>query len=193
MGTMSLPTIAIPGQSLGASNKLAAGPGTFHASDSVTASILGVPSSQKNSTTPKSSKILTIPPSAQSPRLPEINSTVYARITRIERQQARCSIIVVGDSVAPQPLRALLRRQDVRATEKDKVVMVECFHVGDIIRATVIGLGDQSGYYLGTAGNEYGVVMAWSEAGNGCVPVSWCEVRDSETGVKEARKVAKPV
>jgi exosome complex component CSL4 len=190
---MSLPATALPGQALGASNKLAAGPGTFHAADSVTASILGMPSSKKNTTAPKSSKILTIPPSSRSPRLPEINSPVYARITRIERHQARCEITVVSDTVAPQPLRALLRRQDVRATEKDKVVMVDCFHVGDIIRANVIGLGDQTGYYLGTAGNEYGVVMAWSEAGNGCVPISWCEVRDAETGLKEARKVAKPV
>lgn len=190
---MSLPTIVIPGQVLGPSSKLASGPGTFHASESVTAAILGVPASKKNSATPKSNKILTIAPSSRSPRLPEINSTVYARVTRIERHQARCDITVVSDTVAPQPLRALLRRQDVRATEKDKVVMVDCFHVGDIIRANVIGLGDQTGYYLGTAGNEYGVVMAWSEAGNGCVPISWCEVRDSETGVKEARKVAKPV
>jgi exosome complex component CSL4 len=190
---MSLPELAIPGQPLGAPAKLAAGPGTFNASTSVTASLLGVPSTHKNTTTPKSSKILSIPPSPRSPTLPTINATVYARITRIERLQARCEILVVNDSVVPQPYRALLRRQDVRATEKDKVKMVECFHVGDIIRATVIGLGDQTGYYLGTAGNEYGVVMAWSEAGNGCVPVSWREVRDAETGVKEPRKVAKPV
>lgn len=190
---MFSPALAIPGQVVGGSNKLAAGPGTFQASESITASLLGVPATQKNTTAPKSSKILSIPPSPRSPRLPEINSTVYARVTRIDRVQARCDIIVVGDNVASQPLRALVRRQDVRATEKDKVVMVDCFHVGDIIRATVIGLGDQSGYYLGTAGNEYGVVMAWSENGNECVPVSWCEVRDAETGLKEARKVAKPV
>ena len=192
---MSLPSIAIPGQVLSASAKAAAGPGTFQASSdsNIIASILGAPTSYKPTTGNKSSKILTIAPSPHSPRLPEINSTVYARVTRIERSQARCSIVVVGESVSPHPLRALLRRQDVRATEKDKVVMVDCFHVGDIIRASVIGLGDQTGYYLGTAGNEFGVVMSWSESGNGNVPVSWCEVRDSETGMREARKVAKPV
>jgi exosome complex component CSL4 len=190
---MSLPPLAIPGQQLALANKFAPGPGTFHTTESITASILGTPSSQKNTTTPKSSKILTISPSSRTPHLPQNTSTVYARITRIERLQARCSILVVSDTVTPQPLRAILRSQDVRATEKDKVKLVECFHVGDIIRATIIGLGDQTGYYLSTAGNDFGVVMAWSEAGNGCVPVSWCEVRDAETGVKEPRKVAKPV
>jgi exosome complex component CSL4 len=81
----------------------------------------------------------------------------------------------------------------VRATEKDKVKLAECFAVGDIIRAIIVGLGDQTGYYLSTAGNEFGVVMAWSEAGNVAVPISWREVRDQDTGVKELRKVAKPV
>jgi exosome complex component CSL4 len=83
---------------------------------------------------------------------------------------------------------------DVRATEKDKVKLGECFRVGDIIRAVVISLGDQGGYYLSTAGNEYGVVMAWAEeTGNVCVPVSWKEVIDEATGKRETRKVAKPI
>ena len=70
--------------------------------------------------------------------------------------------------------------------------LADCFHVGDIVRAMVISLGDQGGYYLSTAANELGVVMAWSEEGNGCVPISWREVRDDVTGVREARKVARP-
>jgi len=65
--------------------------------------------------------------------------------------------------------------------------------VGDIIRATVVGMGDQQGYYLSTAGNELGWVMGWSAEGNGLVPVSWKEVRDEVTGSREGRKVAKPM
>ena len=55
-----------------------------------------------------------------------------------------------------------------------------------------ISLGDQSNYYLSTAKNELGVLMAKSEAGNTMVPISWKEFRDPETGVTESRKVAKP-
>ena len=55
-----------------------------------------------------------------------------------------------------------------------------------------ISLGDQSNYYLSTARNELGVIMARSEAGNTMVPISWKEFRDPITGERESRKVAKP-
>ncbi|KNG87341.1 exosome complex subunit Csl4 [Aspergillus nomiae NRRL 13137] len=88
--------------------------------------------------------------------------------------------------------QALIRKEDVRAVEKDRVVMDEMFRVGDIVRGTVISLGDQSFYYLTTARNDLGVVMARSEAGNMMFPVSWKEMRDSVTGQAELRKVARP-
>lgn len=55
-----------------------------------------------------------------------------------------------------------------------------------------ISLGDQANYYLSTASNELGVIMATSEAGNPMYPVSWKEYKDPETGMSEPRKVAKP-
>lgn len=70
--------------------------------------------------------------------------------------------------------------------------MEDMFRVGDIVRASVISLGDQSFYYCSTAGNELGVIMARSEGGNMMFPVSWREMRDGERGVGELRKVAKP-
>jgi len=153
------------------------------------------------------------------PVLPAVGAQVYAKIIAVQRQQALCEIRVIcppAASALPSlatdtpslvantgpaamhalvtPFRGIIRAQDVRATEKDKVKLNECFRVGDIVRAVVISLGDQGGYYLSTAGNEYGVVMAWSkDVGNLCVPVSWCEVVDGVTGAKEARKVAKPI
>lgn len=187
------PSFAIPGQTLSSSSKYAPGPGTHIASSQLTSSLLGPTLSKKNSVAPKGAPILSIQRPPSSPPQPSVNTQVYARITRLERVQARCDIIVVSDTVAPLPLRGILRSQDVRATEKDKVKLPECFAVGDIIRAVIVGLGDQQGYYLSTAGNEFGVVMAWSESGNGCVPVSWKEVRDSVTGQQELRKVAKPI
>lgn len=88
--------------------------------------------------------------------------------------------------------QALIRKEDVRAVEKDRVVMEEMFRVGDIVRGKVISLGDQSFYYLTTARNDLGTVMARSEAGNMMFPVSWREMRDPITGVGEPRKVARP-
>ena len=54
-------------------------------------------------------------------------------------------------------------------------------------------MGDERSYYLSTAKNELGVVMARSEAGNQMVPLSWREFEDQVAGLREARKVAKPV
>ena len=87
----------------------------------------------------------------------------------------------------------MIRQQDIRATEIDKVKVSESFRVGDVVRARCISLGDERAYYLSTAGNELGVVMAGSEGGNQMVPVSWREFQDEVTGGRERRKVAKPV
>jgi exosome complex component CSL4 len=59
----------------------------------------------------------------------------------------------------------LCRLQDVRATEIDKVVMVECFRPGDVVRAEVLSLGDARSFYLTTAQNDLGVVYAKSVSG----------------------------
>lgn len=56
-----------------------------------------------------------------------------------------------------------------------------------------ISLGDQSNYYLSTARNELGVIMAKSEAGNTMFPISWKDFKDPVTGKTESRKVAKPL
>ncbi|KAL1996203.1 hypothetical protein VTN49DRAFT_255 [Thermomyces lanuginosus] len=156
--------------------------------------------------------------------LPAVDSTVLARVTRVQKRQATLSILVVLDDTLPQtssssqrtdnddlqailstpanPLnrntadelrfQAVIRKEDVRAVEKDRVVMEEMFRVGDIVRATVISLGDQSHYYLTTARNDLGVVMARSEDGNMMFPVSWREMKDPVTGRGELRKVARP-
>ncbi len=71
--------------------------------------------------------------------------------------------------------------------------MNESFRVGDIVRATVISLGDEKNYYISTGGNEFGVVISRSEEGNAMVPASWKEMKDAVTGRVELRKVAKPV
>lgn len=67
--------------------------------------------------------------------------------------------------------------------------MVRGTNADDVVQ---ISLGDQANYYLSTASNELGVIMAVSEAGNAMYPVTWKEYKDPETGLSESRKVAKP-
>ena len=55
----------------------------------------------------------------------------------------------------------------------------------------VISLGDSRSYYLSTAKNHLGVVVAKSDSGAIMVPVNWQEMRCPITNVKQFRKVAK--
>jgi len=205
----------VPGQVLGTTHEFLPGPGTHIQHSHLYASILGPiristpakpagPQKRPNKITPSTSTAL---PTISIERkissgnendcgkaevLPEVNSTVLCRVTRITPKQATVAILVVGETVLEGEWQGLIRVQDVRATEKDKVRISESFRPGDIVRAVVISLGDQSNYYLSTASNHLGVILATSEAGNSMYPVSWKEYKDPETGVSESRKVAKP-
>lgn len=154
--------------------------------------------------------------------LPRPGSTVVGRVTRINARQATVSILVVdgepcggaqatsvgaysnraaGEGLDGADFQGIVRAQDVRSTDKDTVVLTECFRPGDIVRAKVISLGDARAYYLSTAENELGVVHAttsgpspygWAAAAHVLQPVSWCEMADPATGHVERRKCAKP-
>ncbi|KAL2048218.1 hypothetical protein N7G274_000129 [Stereocaulon virgatum] len=146
--------------------------------------------------------------------LPSVGSVVLGRVTRVRGRGVEVGIAVVypvgvdwgalageggtvgggqeGGCVCADEWAAVIRKEDVRATEKEKVVTAEGFRVGDVVRGVVISLGDQSNYYLSTARNELGVIMAKSEAGHTMHPISWNEFRDPVTGLTEGRKVAKP-
>lgn len=202
-------TIAIPGQLLGPAAKYLPGAGTHIHEANLYASLLGVVHIAQPAKAPGPSKRLTkitAPPPAELPTisisrsgisekrevLPEVDNIVLCRVTRITPRQAVVAILVCGDTVLDAEWQGLIRVQDVRATEKDRVKVYESFRPGDIVRAKVISLGDQANYYLSTASNELGVIMATSEAGNTMYPVSWKEYKDPETGLSETRKVAKP-
>lgn len=198
-------TFATPGQVLGNLSTHVPGPGTHINDDSICASLAGKIDTTAASTKagkPTLSVSSTTALSINS-SLPATGSTVLGRILRVQQRQLICAILAVdpaANSIVPYAsntddeiqFQAVLRKEDVRAFEKDKVVMNEMFRVGDIVKAIVISLGDEKSYYISTAGNEYGVVIARSEAGNPMVPASWKEMRDTVTGKGESRKVAKP-
>ncbi|KAK7421794.1 exosome 3'-_5 exonuclease subunit ski4 (Csl4) [Neonectria punicea] len=201
------PSIALPGKVLGPTSKFAPGAGTHIFEGNVVSSLMGrvtiVPPSKapgpakrlNKITAPTTEDLATISVSRHGRKheiLPDVDNIVLARVVRLMPRQAIVVIQQVGEAVLQTEWQGVIRVQDVRATEKDKAKIYESFKPGDIVRAQVISLGDQANYYLSTASNELGVIMATSEAGNDMVPVSWKEYKDSETGISELRKVAKP-
>ncbi|KAF7320431.1 Exosome complex component csl4 [Mycena kentingensis (nom. inval.)] len=110
------------------------------------------------------------------------------------RVQATISITVVDGVPLPpgEEFTGVIRTQDVRATDKDRVRIADSFRGGDVVRGEVISLGDSRSYYITTAKNTLGVVFGVSESGRTLVPASWAEMVDPVSGKSERRKVAKP-
>lgn len=70
--------------------------------------------------------------------LPAVGNVVLCRITRITPRQAVVAILVCGNTVLEAEWQGVIRVQDVRATEKDRVKIYESFRPGDIVRASVV-------------------------------------------------------
>ncbi|KAL0579114.1 NADH:ubiquinone oxidoreductase [Marasmius crinis-equi] len=171
----------LPGQPIpipkGPTPKL--GSGTYIKDSQVRASLVGIPSNEGST--------LTI--SRVRPRPPASNSVVLGSVTRLSPLQALLSITVVDGVPLPpgEEFTGVIRSQDVRATEKDKVKIGDCFRGGDVVRGLVISLGDARSYFVTTARNDLGVIFATSEAGATMEPVSWQEMRCPKTGSIEKR------
>lgn len=123
--------------------------------------------------------------------LPRKDSIVLAQVINVTPRICKVVIIKVDSITIRSHLPGILRKEDVRATEKDSVELFNCFRPGDIVRARVISLGDGNAYSLSTAENELGVLHAFSETGHPMLPASWCEMQCTVTEHRERRKVAK--
>uniref|UniRef100_A0A1D1YI13 Exosome complex component CSL4 n=1 Tax=Anthurium amnicola TaxID=1678845 RepID=A0A1D1YI13_9ARAE len=186
--------IVTPGEFLGDSSQLVAGRGAYLAPDGrrIYSSLTGRRS------------ILPPQPGSDDQRatveivghkahgaVPKPGSVVIGRVTKVMARMASVDIMCVDSKSVREKFSGIIRQQDVRATEIDKVDIYLSFRPGDIVRALVLSLGDARAYYLSTAKNELGVVSAQSIAGATMVPISWTEMQCSLTGQVEKRKVAK--
>lgn len=153
MATDSIPTLAIPGTVLGPTSKYAPGPGTHIYGGNVVSSLLGNVSVTAPAKAPgpvKRLNKLTAPTAEERSTisvvrrgrkrevLPDVGNIVLARVLRLMPKQAIVVIQQVGSTVLQTEWQGVIRVQDVRATEQDKVKIHESFKPGDIVRAQVV-------------------------------------------------------
>jgi len=188
---MTISEIVVPGVRLCESDdKHIAGTGTYSQHGYIYSSALGELQLIHNSNT----VTVQVEGAGQKSIVPSTGDVVTIKILSVNPRFAKAHIMCVRDVVLSEPFRGQIRKEDVRATEKDKVEMYKSFRPGDIVLGRVISLGDAgAGYLLTTGENELGVVIARSEAGASMVPVSWTEMQCPQTFVKENRKVAKVI
>ncbi|XP_045506477.1 exosome complex component CSL4 [Colias croceus] len=187
--------ICIPGMRLSVSNKdNIPGPGTYELKGYIYASLAGVLKMQEDENT-KATMI-----SVESPKtpsvLPKTGDVVTAKVTVVNSRLVQCLILCVGPSVLVRPYRGILKKEDIRVIDRDRIDPYKCFRPGDVILARVLPMTEIHWYHLSTAENELGVVIATAEGspqGVSMVPISWSEMQCPKTLVKEPRKVARVI
>ena len=144
----NLPPLAHPGLRLTPSSKYTSGPGTHIYDSHIYASLAGVPTLD-NSTKPPTLSIPRLLASSASSDVPSVNVSVtntlpkvgsiaIAKVTRCMVRQINVAILVVDEEVCGDEWAGVVRREDVRATEKEKVVIGDSFRVGDLIKGEVV-------------------------------------------------------
>ena len=187
-------TMVVPGSRIGQTDTYAPGRGTYVRDNRIYSSLVGAVEIHTSDKVGEMPTIEVVQSSQQETIVPNIGSTVTAKVIKTTKAFAKVEILCVdGKPVVKSgsTISGLLRVQDIRATEIDKVVLYDCLRPGDIILAEVISLGDSRSYYISTAKNELGVVFATSAAGFPMIPIDWTTMVCTKTNAKELRKVAK--
>ncbi|XP_063389521.1 exosome complex component CSL4 [Cydia fagiglandana] len=187
--------ICIPGMRLSLADKEhIAGPGTYELKGYIYSTLTGVLKIEDD----EKNKVKVI--SVESPRtpsiLPKAGDIVTAKVTVVNSRMVQCIILCVGPSVLVRPYRGILKKEDIKSTDKDRIDPYKCFRPGDVILARVLPMTEIHWYHISTAENELGVVIATAEGspqGVGMVPISWSEMQCPKTLVKEPRKVARVI
>lgn len=188
--------IVTPGEVLGRAAELKAGKGTYVSADGAGISYVYASLTGRRShlppppDSPDKRPIVEVTGHKAHGAVPEPGCIVLARVKKVMAKMASADIMCVGERSVREKFTGIIRQQDVRATEIDKVDMHASFRAGDIVRAVVLSLGDARAYYLSTAKNELGVVSAESTAGEMMIPISWTQMQCPVTGQIEQRKVA---
>ena len=182
--------IVIPGERIGPCSQYQSGLGTYVRHGFVYSSLAGYKTLVSGDTGSQQT-VSVCRDSSRQRVVPAPGTVVICRVTATNPRHCKVTIVGVGDVSLKDSFRGMIRKEDVRAMEKDKVEIYKCFRPGDIVRAKVNSLGDSQSYLLTTAETSLGVIYAESEAGAAMEPISWEEMQCPKSKVKQWRKVAK--
>lgn len=138
-------------------------------------------------------RVSVVPTHVPRRKMPSLGCIVTCKVTHIGPNYCRTSIHCVEDTVLRHSFRGMIRKEDIRETEKGAIEIYKCFRVGDIVLARVVGVGENHSFLLSTAEDELGVSVAYSQLNKATpmLPVNWTQMRCPKTYVRELRKVAK--
>ena len=183
----------VPGEFIGPSSKFLVGPGCYSRSNNIYSLLVGkVSISRKGETNGEKATVSVIGANPMKTRTPTVGCVVVCKVTNVSDRQAKVQIVSINECFLQEPFHGIIRREDIRAMEKDSVEVFQSFRPRDIVRGRVIAHGEGQTYLVSTAENELGLVWAQCGCGRAMQPVSWCEMQCTK-GDREKRKVAKVV
>ena len=150
---LTMGSIVLPGQILGSTSDSAPGDGTYVLGETIHAAIHGMQMvadktiSVQNSSKPLASKLVL-----------RIGDSVLCKVIRTTTRQAFVNVFVREDLILPEEVPGIIRKEDIRSSEVDSIVVQDIFRAKDIVRAKVLSIGDSRSYYLSTLGEDFGVL-----------------------------------
>jgi exosome complex component CSL4 len=150
-------SFVIPGDYITNSNDFTVGHGAYIIDDVIRSSLCGKVFLQQGI---DGRKIISVSPSDNSKQnaiqnsIIKIGDNVSVRVTKVNYNQAFVDILFNGTQELIISSKGVIRREDVKSTEIDKVNILEYFKPSMIVNATVISLGDNKHYFLSTAENK---------------------------------------
>lgn len=70
--------------------------------------------------------------------LPKTGDIVTAKVMTVNPRQVNCNILCVGPSVLARPYKGILKKEDIKPTDRDRIDPYKCFRPGDIVLARVV-------------------------------------------------------
>ncbi|KAH8875742.1 Exosome complex component CSL4 [Schistosoma japonicum] len=130
--------IVVPGDLICCSNATnKSGTSTYCRSGNIFSSAFGYIKEESHA---DGSKTVSVEPLKTAGIVPYAGAIVLAKVCSITGRFVRCDIVAVGDVYLSGPFKGLIRREDIRATQRDQAEPGCCFRPGDIVRARVINL-----------------------------------------------------
>ena len=153
-------TWVCPGDVVGTVGQYRPGEGTFVRAQTLHASVTGELLCSTADDGVGEPPIIRVKPRRRPGARADVDALCVARVQRIGAQHIQLEILRANGENLIEPCSAILRREDVRATEPDTVDLAAIACAGDLINARVVSLGDARGVYLSIAAEGLGVVSS---------------------------------
>lgn len=143
-----------------------------------------------NANIPKVTYIISVNNTKNHLTLPKKGDVVICKVTKVSFFTVFCEVLIANNKPLKSPFKGFICKGDAHIFETDFQNTFQCFKQGDIIRARVLGIGQNSAYKLSTVGLDFGVIIALNDNGDVLKRAAWNTMISPKDFSCETRKVS---